>query len=199
LAVVTAPVLVLGGGGGSTITVTVAEGDKFYYSLKTGKQVDENTIASDGWDIGFQRPRAIITNSGATAANLKSGGKGSVWYTEKTDFDSVVQKDAVTSGALSEYFTDTQKYIYSMSTLQHNTYNVINFPGFKEGNGIENTPFKTMLYDQKQFYKGGDGYPVTKTVYIVKHGDGNGYSKIQVSRYEYANKTDIYVVKYQQF
>ncbi|MDR1362787.1 MAG: HmuY family protein, partial [Spirochaetaceae bacterium] len=175
-----------GGGGEGTITVTAEEGDHKYFSLTSGKQVSDPK--TDGWDIGFQRPRSIVTNGGDTAATLASGGKGMVWYTDKTDFDAVALSDAVKTGPLSDYFADKLKWIYSMSTNQHNTLNVINFTGYDAGSGTEADPFKTFKYDQKQFYTSGSGYPVTNMVYIVQHGDGVHYSKIQVSRYEYANK-----------
>ncbi|MDR2606812.1 MAG: hypothetical protein LBC57_00345, partial [Treponema sp.] len=39
-----------------------------YYSLRTGQRVAD--AASREWDIGFERPRLIYTNSGETAAAL---------------------------------------------------------------------------------------------------------------------------------
>jgi hypothetical protein len=189
-----------GGGGEGTITITIKEGEKRYFSLASGEWADASAGTS-GWDIGFQRPRSILTNGGDTAAGLSSGGKGMVWYTEKTDFDSVVLSDAVKTGAgaLSDYFADKSKWIYSMSTKRLSPLNVINYAGYQTGTGTENSPFQTMLYDQKQFYVGGNGYPVTKVVYIIQHGDGIHYSKIQVSQYEYANSEDSYVIKYETF
>jgi hypothetical protein len=190
-----------GGGGEGTINVTVKEGEKKYFSLTSGEQIAASSAKTTGWDIGFQRPRTILTNSGETAANLPSGGGGAVWYTDKTDFEAVVLSDAIKTGPLSDYFTDKQKWLDSMSTKQHNTYNVINYAGYQQGNGTEGNPFKTLQYNQKQFYKRGNegGYPVTNMVYIVRHGDGVHYSKIQVSQYEYATETDIYVIKYKTF
>jgi hypothetical protein len=184
-----------------TITVTVKEDEKFYYSLVTGKEVSGDAINTPDWDIGFQRPRTILTNSGTTAAALKSGGDGHVWYTETIDFDGAAEGDAVKEGDLREYFVDASRWLYSMSTKQNMTYNVINFAGYNTGSGTEQDPFKTLLYDQKQFYegKGSSNYPVTNVVYIVRHGDGVHFSKIQVSNYEYANKSDTYVIKYKTF
>ncbi|MDR2392534.1 MAG: HmuY family protein [Treponema sp.] len=182
-----------------TITVKVNEGEKFYYSLTTGEQVTGDSINTQNWDIGFQRPRTILTNSGITATTLNSGGTGMVWYTEKTDFDTVVLSDAVKTGDLSEYFTDTSKWFYSMSSNQNITYNVINYTGYGTGSGTEADPFKTAQYNQKQFYKRGEAtssYPVTNIVYIVQHGDGVHVSKIQVSSYEYGASSDTYIVKY---
>jgi hypothetical protein len=186
-----------GQGSEGTITVTVNEGDKFYYSLTTGEKV--TGANTNEWDIGFQRPRTILTNSGDTATTLNSSGTGMVWYTEKTDFDTVVLSDAVKTGDLSGYFTDTSKWFYSMSSNQNITYNVINYTGYSTGSGTEADPFKTAQYDQKQFYKRGEAsssYPVTNVVYIVQHGDGVHTSKIQVSSYEYGASSDTYVVKY---
>ncbi|MHB9293830.1 hypothetical protein Holit_02949 [Hollandina sp. SP2] len=188
--------------GEGTITVTVQEGEKFYYSLTTGKEVTGDSINTRDWDIGFQRPRTIMTNSGITATTLNSGGTGMVWYTEETDFDAVVLSDAIKTSDLSGYFTDTSKWFNSMSSNQNITYNVINYAGYKTGSGTEADPFKTAQYDKKQFYKRGEAsssYPVTNVVYIVQHADGVHFSKIQVSSYEYGADTDIYVVKYKTF
>jgi hypothetical protein len=183
-----------------TITITVQGDEKVYFSLTTGEKVAGDSIHTSNWDIGFQRPRTIVTNSGTTAATLNSNGKAQVWHTEKTDFDDVVLADAVKTGNLSPYFADTSKWFYSMSTNQNITYNVINFTGYSSGAGTEDDPFKTAQYNQKQFYTRGDGtssYPVTNVVYIVQHGDGVHFSKIQVSSYEYGSSaSDTYVVKY---
>ena len=185
-----------GQGSEGTITVTVNEGDKFYYSLTTGEKVTGANTKE--WDIGFQRPRTILTNSGDTATELESSGNGTVWHTGKTDFDVVTLNDAVKTGPLATYFTDTKKYFFSMSTKQQVTYNVMNYSGFSEGTGTEADPFKTASYNQEQFYirASSSSYPVANAVYIVRHGDGNSYSKIQVSQYEYATSSDTYVVKY---
>jgi hypothetical protein len=200
-----------GQGAEGTITVTVGAGDKFYYSLVTGKEVTGDSVKTTGWDIGFQRPRTILTNSGDTATELNSGGKGTVWYTEKTDFEAVVRADAVTGGdtELQPYFTDKKRWLYSMKANQYNTFNVINYAGYQDGDGSSEwddskktgSAFRTLLYDKKQFYRsgggGGGGYPVTNVVYIIRHGDGVHHSKIQVTQYEYAaTPTDTYVVKY---
>jgi hypothetical protein len=143
----------------------------------------------------------VFTNSGVTATVLESGGNGSVWYTEKTDFDAVVLNDAVKSGNLSEYFTDKSKWFYSMSRNQNITYNVINFTGYETGLGTEGDPFRDAEYNKKQFYIRGEAssYPVTNVVYIVRHGNGSNYSKIQISQYEYGTSSDTYVVKYENF
>jgi hypothetical protein len=76
-----------------------------------------------------------------------------VWYTEKTDFDAVVSTDAVKTGNLSGYFTDTSKWFYSMSSNQNITYNVINYTGYDSGSGTENEPFRTAKYDQKHIFE----------------------------------------------
>jgi hypothetical protein len=190
-------------GGEGTITLTVGEGEKYYYSLTTGEEVTGNDIKTNKWDIGFQRDRTILTNSGVTASELGSGGKGSVWYTEKTDFDAVTPDDAVKDGSLTKYFADIKGWFYSMSSNKETTFNVINYCGYESGDGTSSDPFKTAKYDQKQFYKreSSSNYPVTNVVYIIQHGDGKSYSKIQVSQYEYASSdaTDTYVLKYEKF
>ncbi|MDR0409191.1 MAG: HmuY family protein [Spirochaetaceae bacterium] len=190
-----------GSGGGGGIIVTVAEGDYKYFSLVSGGEVTKTD--TQNWDIGFQRPRTIVTNGGDTAIELRSRGEGMVWYTNKTDFDSVTLSDAVGRSEidpeLMDYTQDKKKYLFSMSKLQHNTLNVMNYTGYSEGNGTEGNPFKTYTYTKKEFYDGKNGRAPTKEVYIIRHGDGIHHSKIQVSQYEYngANTTDSYVVKYE--
>jgi hypothetical protein len=184
--------------GDGIIAVTVKGDERCYFSTTTDEQVRGASIKTQEWDIGFQRPRTIMTNSGITAETLNSGGTGMVWYTDKTDFDAVVLSDAVKTGELNGYFTDTSKWFNSMSTDQNITYNVINYTGYKTGSGTAEDPFKTAEYNKKQFYKreGSGSYPVTKEVYIVQHGDGVHFSKIQISSYEYGANSDTYIIKY---
>jgi hypothetical protein len=173
--------------------------------LSTGEEVTENSaIASKAWDIGFQRTRTILTNSGDTARALSSGGQGNVRYTNKTVFAEVVQSDAVTPDIeLEEYIMDCHRDVTVMSATSQYTLNVINFPGYQTGTGTKSDPFKTLEYNKKQFYSRGSAsnYPVTGVVYIVKHGDGIHYSKIRVKEYEYNSSaaSDTFVVEYENF
>ena len=188
--------------GEMQVTVDTTTGVR-YFSLATGEEIiDSAGIVSGDWDIGFVRPRTILTNSGDTTADIGSGGQGGVWYTESADFDAVVQDDAVTSGDIlgNAYNIDIKRYIYSMSATSYRPLNVMNFTGYGEGDGTQANPFKTMQYNKKQFYSGagGSGYPVTNIIYIIKHGDGSHYSKIQVTEYEYngSGPSDTFIVRY---
>ncbi|MDR3114840.1 MAG: HmuY family protein [Treponema sp.] len=55
-------------------------------------------------------------------------------------------------------------------------------------------------HNKKQFYK-SKSYDPSNRVYIIKHGDGEKYSKIQITDYESntSEKSDTYVIKYATF
>jgi hypothetical protein len=188
-----------------TFSVSTDSGPK-YFSLTTGQEVSGDHIKSNAWDIGFQRSRLIYTNSGATAEKLGSGGQGEVWYTDKFVFDEVAKDDAVTDDTtlLSKYTTDVRRWVKSMSTDEV-CLNVIGYVGY--GNEAENGAGDTLdnalsgfQYNKKQFYK-SKNYDPSNRVYIIKHGDGKNYSKIQITEYESntSAKSDTYVVRYANF
>jgi hypothetical protein len=191
-------------------TISDDDGIK-YYSLKTGDEVtDAAKIASKDWDIAFQRSRIIYTNSGATAANAGSGGQGGVWFTDKTDFDDVSSdEDRVeTTGENAEYagFTqDVTKYMAGGgmgggSEPTTSVLNVMTYVGYYGGTGTADDPYTTVplagppgldylpyLYNKKHFVsmtnmRAGE-FAVSNQVYIIKHGDGTHYSKMQITEY----------------
>ncbi|MDR0722970.1 MAG: HmuY family protein [Treponema sp.] len=194
------------GEGTLTFTVSTGSGPK-YFSLATGEEISGDNIKTNTWDIGFQRSRLIYTNSGATAAKLGSGGQGGVWYTEKFVFDDVSSPDdGVTNDStlLAGYTTDVSRWIRSMS-LDEVCVNVIGYVGYANetetgaGETREN-PLAGFQYNKKQFYK-SKSYDPSERVYIIKHGDGTTYSKIQITEYESntSEKSDTYVIKYANF
>jgi hypothetical protein len=195
-------------GNGKTFTVSVsADGGAKYLSLTTGQEALGDLTKSNAWDIGFQRSRRIYTNSGDTAEKLGSGGQGEVWYTDKLVFDEVTGKDdAVTddTSLLSGYTTDVRRWVRSMSTDEF-CLNVIGFVGYENetqsgaGDTITN-PLSNFQYNKKQFYN-SKSYDPSNRVYIIKHGDGKNYSKIQITEYESntSAKSDTYVVRYANF
>jgi hypothetical protein len=194
------------GEGTLTFSVSVDSGPQ-YFSLTTGELVTGDGIKSNRWDIGFQRSRLIYTNSGDTALKLGSEGQGEVWYTEKFAFDEVTSKDdAVTNDItlLSGYTTDVKRWIKSMTTDEV-CVNVIGYVGYENenesGSGDDVTkPLAGFQYNKRQFYK-SKAYDPSNRVYIIKHGDGEKYSKIQITEYESntSEKSDTYVIKYANF
>ncbi|MDR3342840.1 MAG: HmuY family protein [Treponema sp.] len=69
------------GGGvnsGQIVVGPITEGMTKYYSLTTGEELNGADINTGKWDISFTRTRLIQTNSGDTAADLASGGKGGI-------------------------------------------------------------------------------------------------------------------------
>jgi hypothetical protein len=221
--------------GELNVTVTSAGSETKYYSLATGAEVtDADAIASKAWDIAFQRSRMIYTNSGDTAVAAGSGGLGGVWYTDKTDFDDVGSTDAVPiSWENTEYLdftTDTTKYLSGMGAPAPSRLNVMTYWGFKSGTGTSADPYTSYAqadfedaskwvpygYNKKNYVSmtamtgpNGAEFALSNQVYIVKHGDGAKYSKIQITEYTSRSAAptadppvlaaDILKVKYQNF
>jgi hypothetical protein len=167
-----------------------ANGGTVYYSLTTGEPVTDP--ASTNWDVAFKRSRLIFTNSGATAADANSGGKGGVWHTDKTDFAAVTMADKKTDEAYTGYYADVQKWVMvANGVTSHNTLNIMTYCGYTAGDGAsEESLFQAPLkYDQKQFYTmtmtgSAAVFDMSGQVYIIRHGDGAHHSKLQVVTYE---------------
>jgi hypothetical protein len=179
--------------------VRILDGETRYYSLATGQET--LSPASPDWDIAFTYDRLIYTNSGDTATALGSNGNGGVRYTGRTDFIAVTLADAVDDNSSAYWDSDladyqTDKTVYATPSAEEmgaglpRTLNVMTFIGYGAGNGSQASPFEDYLYNKKQFYRmvPGSGMPpqfeILNQVYIIKHGDGAGYSKIQVTSME---------------
>jgi hypothetical protein len=204
------------GGEEKTLAVQVATSDgTVYYSLSTGEKV----TGTDSWDIAFKRSRLIFVNSGATpeykgtddVPYVTSTGSGGVWYVTKTDLADVTRDDAVENDALyGPYNKDVIRYIAGMGgTAAASRINVMTFVGYSneadnDGLTAEKAFSASYQYNKKQFNI-GEGMPpvfsVTNQIYIIKHGDGSKYSKIQITAYQSdtATNTDTYQIKYQNF
>jgi hypothetical protein len=194
--------------GAKELVLEVPGGDAgpVFYSLKTGQKVADP--ASRDWDIAFERPRLIYTNSGETAAALGSGGLGGVWHTEKTDFAGVIPADAVKNDPqYGPYNTDATRWIEGamLKPAASRRINVMTFTGYqnetkKDGKTRAAAFSASFSYNKRQFYSARGmppAYTVNSRVYLVRHGDGRGESKFQVLAYESRQDTDRYVVAYQ--
>jgi hypothetical protein len=170
-----------------------------YYSLRTGQRVADP--ASQDWDIGFERPRLIYTNSGETAAALGSGGRGGVWHTEKTDFAGTGRGDAVRDDPLYRpYNADATRWIDGamLKPAASRRINVMTFADYsneekKDGKTKDAALSPTFSYNKRQFYSARGmppAYSLTGRVYIIRHGDGGGESKVQVRAYESRSRED---------
>jgi hypothetical protein len=165
--------------------ITVNEGTIRYFSLSTGEETANP--ASQDWDIAFDYTRMIYTNSGATADAVGSGGQGGVWASNTMNFAGVTS----TAGAnfTIDYAVDTAKYTSpaaEMGAPALNRLNVITYVGYTSGTGTEDDPLTGYAYDQKQYYEADLStmppvFSVTNRVYIVKHSDGEHYSKVQIT------------------
>jgi hypothetical protein len=195
------------------VSLAAADGVK-YFSLSTGEEVTGAAINSNTWDIAFSRTRLILTNSGATAADLESFGEGGVWYTDQTVLSEVSEDDKLGEDdpLLKNYLNDQKRWVSAMGGAAETTLNVMSYAGYDneaEKNGLttENN-LAGYSYNKKQYYNSGEmgTYGTTDQVYIICHGDGEHYSKIQIT-YEYTGAVtststpakDNWVVVYQNF
>jgi hypothetical protein len=165
-----------------------------YYSLSTGEQAEPH---SPDWDIAFfcvDRIPSILTNSGVTAAHLGSGGDGGVWYSDKS-LEDTGPNDGRAEGEYAAYVTDVERWGKTMSEPARQRMNIMTYLGFPYGTGTEAEPFlphemedmgtyKGYNFDKKQFYwwySMPPTYSPTEQAYIIRHGNGLGFSKIRVS------------------
>jgi hypothetical protein len=208
------------------VALATADGVK-YYSLSTGEEVTGDDIDTNKWDIAFSRTRLIYTNSGDSAKGEGEGkGNGGVWHTGKTDLADVSygeQKDFKVGDV--SYNVDVSKYLYTGMGAAPTTptrFNVMTYVGYGYGDGTTNNigsyvagsddytgypadgPFTDYQYDQHQYYTqehsdgGGPTFASSNQVYIIRHGDGEHYSKIRIT-YEFASSKDNWLVTYQNF
>ncbi|MDR1948992.1 MAG: HmuY family protein [Spirochaetaceae bacterium] len=197
--------------GSGSFGLAVQAGQTFYYSLSTGEQV-ENPASKD-WDIAFTRTRLILTNSGASATTAGSSGQGGVWYSGMTDFGAVTIADKGADNAALSTDTALYIWTgMGAAPTATTTLNVMSYVGYGYGSGTTNSfgswesknvmagetqdwtgypangPLTDYRYDANHYYQSaGMGVYVNKDpkpVYIIRHGDGTHYSKIQID-YEY--------------
>jgi hypothetical protein len=176
---------------------------------ETYTEVSGPAIKSGAWDLAVEahdNSFFIRTNSGASADEYDTrgsgGGQGGVWFTDKTDFGAVRVSDRVIPGAGSEYAPYTEditRYAIIMNNLSvKEVLNVITYLGYPgSGSGLSaEDPFQRNEADSGNmasfipysFNKKGaytmlgmpPAYTPTDQVYIVRHGDGDGWSKIQL-------------------
>ncbi|MDR0656009.1 MAG: HmuY family protein [Treponema sp.] len=203
-------------------------GEIKYYSLSTGKEVEASKANTTEWDIAIEKHVSallfIYTNSGSTAVEKNSGGKGGVWYTDSTDFDAVTLNSKVVPGATTEYepyVTDVVRFLTFGMGANAKTHavkmNIMTYFGFNSGgkgglssadaftsNAIGNPPYTSYKYfdfDKKALWSHlgmPPAYSPTNQVYIIRHADDTGgekYSKLQVD-VGYASSTFALTFKY---
>lgn len=213
-------------GGKYLSAVEVASNEIVYFSLRTGETVEASEANTTDWDIAVTRTsdgnmppkgvyRLVLTNSGVTATEKVSSGAGGVWYTGTTDFKAVTNADiarviADSTEPNNTYHEDVTRYVdaamggpasplaRAMNVMTYVGYDneTVNQDGTTEGKYFSNN----YTYDKKQFYlrNSSDAFVPTYQVYIIKHADESGYSKIQIE-YEYVSGSpakDRYLIKY---
>jgi hypothetical protein len=198
-------------GGKGELELRAIDAEPRFFSLSTGKEITaQEDIESTTWDICFFATRMLLTNSGKTAGDYFSGGKGGVWHTNQTDFEEVTGKDDAVTGPdpldgrdYGEYNQDVQRYAHSMSVASarfERNMNVMTFVGYDNdvvsnaGKSAANPFSQNYLYDKRAFYANTfspsgvmtmpPNFYVTSQVYIIRHGDGEHHSKFQVTKFE---------------
>jgi hypothetical protein len=190
-----------------------------YFSLSQGVELPASKSNTAEWDVAVKAQDGfcyILTNSGATATALGSGGDGGVWFTDETDFNSVTLADRVTdfTGANEEYEVYTKdviRYQRGMSASLDSVMNIMTYYGYESGDGLtEATVFGWSTnpgppggpfyeFNKKAFAYVIGGMPPpwfpTKHVYIIRHADGISYSKFQVYALRY-EKGYTYIVSF---
>jgi hypothetical protein len=200
-------------GGKGELELTIQDGVARFFSLSSGEEITaKEDIESQGWDIALYATRYILTNSGITAGKYFSNGKGGVFHTNQTDFDAVTSKDDRVTGIdpvdgrdYSVYNQDVRRYANGMGGggEAERTMNVMTYLGYEgedteyQGEVHNGLTFATMFttfytYERKQFYANTftndfmtmpPDFYVTNQVYIIRHGDGEHYSKFQVTKF----------------
>jgi hypothetical protein len=184
-----------------------------YFSLSKSMEVSASKRATAEWDIALESKSGFIyayTNSGVTAAELGSGGKGGVWFVgdDAKPFNDVTLADRVTEytgenaqyADCKDYETDVTRYQIGMSAALPGRMNIMTYYGYAVGDGLTadtafgwstpgppNYPFYEFNKKAIAYVEGGmppPWYP-TGRVYIIRHGDGEHYSKFQIDTLSY--------------
>lgn len=194
------PVISLTGGRGE-LELVIPDGDVKFFDFADGTEVKDAAIKSRKWDIAFWASRLILTNSGVSADEYRSSGRGAVWHTEKTDFDSAALEDAVQDDPVyAPYHEDVLRYATGMAGYFNryerymNVMTYLGYPNEAKNPAMDGATmakrFEPMyLYDKRSFYEATVGmmppdFRPTNRVYIIRHGDGEHYSKFQVTKFE---------------
>lgn len=173
-------------------TIRVVRPGVKYFSLSAGQELDgEAAVSTKDWDLRFSAGSAILTNSGSTAESVKSGGKGGVVFLNTTDFN--VKVNAGDYKFDKEFETDKNPFVTGMGGASATNHNVMSFPGYSAGDGTEASPFTTVDFSKSAFFSYAGMPPVfemNNRVYLVRHGNGTDFSKVQITSMEYFSGDD---------
>jgi hypothetical protein len=197
--------------GGLGFAYTLRDTIKFF-SLSQGKELPASKSNTTEWDVAIEiitnNPFCnIYTNSGVSAERFGASGGAQVWFTDKTNFNAVTLADRVTDytgypqyADCADYETDVTRYQYGMFVTVRSVMNIMTYWGYASGDGLsEGTQFGWSVpgppsdpfyeFNKKAFAYNTGGMPPpwvpTKEVYIIKHADGSGYSKLQFTGVRY--------------
>jgi hypothetical protein len=194
---------------GKSFEYTLKDTTRFF-SLAQGKEIDASKSNTAEWDFAIEVRTnnpfcSIYTNSGESAVYFNTTGNGGVWFTNKTDFNSVILTDRVTdltgdNTEYADYVTDVTRYQEGMYDALEGRMNIMTYYGYASGNGLTadtafgwSTPgppsYPFYEFNKRAFAYADGGmpppwYPTTQ-VYIIRHGDGVSYSKLQFTGVRY--------------
>lgn len=176
------------------------------FSFSQGKEIPVSKKNTAEWDIGIEQRQGFLyihTNSGASAQAWGSNGQGGVWFTDTADYDAVGSlDDRVTdltgdNAAYADYVTDTMRWQKAMSVNVEGVMNIMTYYGYRDAVNYDGTSeaksFQWSLpgppanpfyeFNKKAFARVSGGMPPpweeTGQVYVIRHGDGETYSKLQ--------------------
>jgi hypothetical protein len=184
-----------------------------FFSLSQGKELPASKSNTTEWDFAIEiitgNPFCnIYTNSGVTAEKFNTPGGARVWFTNKIEFSKVTLADRVTDytgdnaqyADCADYETDALRYQYGMFVTVPTVMNIMTYWGYASGDGLsEATKFDWSSpgppdqpfyeFNKMAFAYNTGGMPPswepTHQVYIIKHADGSGYSKFQITTVRY--------------
>ncbi|MDR2617407.1 MAG: hypothetical protein LBC62_00930, partial [Treponema sp.] len=138
-------------------------------------------------------------------------GQGGVWAVPGVT-DLSVDISPAAADFSQTFATDTSRWTSpaaEMGSPVLNQLNVISYVGYGSGNGLtEDNPLTDYRYNAQAYYSANLStmppvYSVTRQVYIVRHGDGEHYTRMHIIAMETTPSTSgakrIFAVRYVRF
>lgn len=185
-----------------TIAVSVPAGESRFVSLGSGTVLESTVSNTTAWDLEITNGRVIYTNSGDTASARASGGTGGVFYVSGANSVGAVTAADLTA-ATAAFALDTDASWDEHKHFDRTRWvpghgggavarelNVMTYHGWQGGIGDEGNPYSGFPTDSGNAFFDFDHIPppptitLTNRVYIVRHGDGQNHTAIQISGME---------------
>lgn len=171
-----------------THQIQVPEGDTVFFSLTTGRPV---AGAHVDWDLAFGASGTIYTNSGSSATTFGGKGQGGAWALGIRDIATVRPQDISAADYEKAATADVRLWVQVFyegepwEPAELRTLNSFMYLGYRGGAGTEADPLRdNMDYNSSNYYSysmGSHGTDLTGQVYLVRHGDGQQFSLVQIT------------------